>query len=82
MIQQNYNVIDGINFRAETKRFTHKMMKKKTGYFLWCEFHCFHLGQSGIETEVFLKYLSQWAFRFDESERFNLQNFTEALPEK
>ena len=67
---------------AEAKRFTHKAMQKKTCYFLGCEFRYYHLGQSGIETEVFLKYLSQWVFRCDESERFNLQNFTEAFPEK
>ena len=29
MIRPNYNVIDGINFRAEAKRFTHKTMQKK-----------------------------------------------------
>ena len=28
MIQQNYNVIDGVNFRAEAKRLTHKAMQK------------------------------------------------------
>ena len=28
MIQQSYNEIDGINFRADAKRFTHKTKKK------------------------------------------------------
>ena len=28
MIQQSYNEIDGINFRAYAKRFTHKTKKK------------------------------------------------------
>ena len=28
MIQQSYNEIDGINFRADPKRFTHKTKKK------------------------------------------------------
>ena len=28
MIQQNYNMIDEINFRAEAKRFTHKTIQK------------------------------------------------------
>ena len=29
MIRQHYNVTDRINFRADAKRFTHKMMKEK-----------------------------------------------------
>ena len=29
MIRPNYNVTDGINFRAEAKRLTHKTMQKK-----------------------------------------------------
>ena len=28
MIRQSYNGIDGINFRADAKRFTHKTKKK------------------------------------------------------
>ena len=28
MMRQNYNMIDGINFRAEAKQFTHKTMQK------------------------------------------------------
>ena len=51
MIRQNYNVIDGINFRAEAKQFTHQTMQKDnimlilrqckkitTRYFSWCNF--------------------------------------------
>ena len=29
MIRESYNGIDGINFRADAKRFTHKAKKKK-----------------------------------------------------
>ena len=30
MIQQNYNVTDGVNFRADAERFTRKQYKKLT----------------------------------------------------
>ena len=34
MIQQNYYLIDGVNYRAYTKRFTHKQLQKLTS----CQF--------------------------------------------
>ena len=45
-------------------------------YFSLCKFSYYHLGQSGIETEVFREYVSQ---QVDDFERCNLHNFTEAF---
>ena len=66
-------MIDGINFRADAKRFTHKMMQKNNIMLIFlCKLGYYHLGQSGTETQVFLEYLSGSVFRSDDSERFNL----------
>ena len=74
MIKQNYNAVHGINAKAESKQFAYKTTDGNKHY-VWIQ-RLFHLGRSGMETQVFLEYLSQCVFRSDNSERINLQNFT------
>ena len=53
---KSYNVIDGIKFKAEAKRFTHKTMQKEKSHVIFPR--VIQLDQSGIKTQVFFEYLS------------------------
>ena len=50
MMQQNYNVTDRVNYRADAKRFTHRRCKKLTSCQSWMVQKKHHVKNSSVNS--------------------------------